>query len=179
MNEQHFGVTQCVAHERTGARGGADLHPAGGRCPIRVLILEDDLDTGIALSLILNLEGGFAADVVHDVATCLERVRASTAMSDGGPAPPYDVLLIDVVLEAGHLGTEVFAAATVDPLLNLPPVVICTALSGTYLAAKAPELATNNTRVLLKPFDIDVLTAELRAAAIGDAWQAAGGGDQV
>src|SRR5690349_21488097 len=111
MDRHHFGVTPCVANVRATARDGADHHPAEERWPIRVLILEDDPDTGIALSLVLSLDDSFAADIVHDVATCLERLRASTAMSDRGPALLYDVLLLDMVLEAGHLGTEVLAAA--------------------------------------------------------------------
>lgn len=88
------------------------------------------------------------------------------------------MLLLDLVLKGGHWGTEVLAAAARgDSQLTLPPVIVCTALSGAYLATCAPELAANNMRVLLKPFDIDVLTAELRAAAIGDARQEAGDDD--
>jgi DNA-binding response OmpR family regulator len=168
MDVHHLGVKRRVVLERTPARDGAELHLAEGRCPIRVLILEDDPDTEFALSLVLNLDAGFAADVVHDVATCLERVRASTATSDGGWSHPYDVLLLDVVLAGGHWGTEVLEATAVDSQLNLPPVIVCTALSGTYLAARAPWLAANHIRVLLKQFELDVLTAELHAAATGD-----------
>jgi CheY-like chemotaxis protein len=169
MEIHRRGAKHYVVHERPAAHEGPDLHAAGELLPIRVLILEDDPDTALALSLVLSLDGAFAADVVHNVATCLERVRASTAMANGGQPHPYDVLLLDVVLEAGHLGTEVLAAAAVDPQLDLPPVLVCTALSGTYLATRAPEVAAHNSRVLLKPFDIDTLTAELRAAATGDA----------
>lgn len=175
MDEDHFGVTRCAAHVRTSTLDGTDLHSAEERWPIRVLILEDDIDTGIALSLVLSLDDGFAADIVHDVATCLERLWASRSLSDGNQSHPYDVLLLDVVLQAGHLGTEVLAATAIGPQLSLPPVIVCTALSGAYLATHVPELAANHIRVLLKPFDIDALTAELRTAATGGA----GGGDQV
>ena len=151
MDEHHFGVTQCVANVRTTARDGVDLHLhlAEERFPIRALILEDDPDTGIAFALVLSLDDSFAADIVAWNAC----ERAQRCRTRSGPL--YDVLLLDVVLEASHLGTEVLAAATVDPLLNLPPVLICTALSGDYLATHVPELAANNIRVLLKPFDID------------------------
>ncbi len=150
------------------AHHAAERISARERLPIRVLVLEDDLDTIEAFSLVLSLDEGFEAEVVHDAATCLERVWASTAIQDGGQSHPYDVLLLDMVLEAGHLGTEVLRATLVDPRLDLPPIVVCTALSGNYLATHAPELAANNIRVLLKPFDIEALTAELRAAANRD-----------
>jgi DNA-binding response OmpR family regulator len=167
MEIHRRGVKHYAAQVRTAAGQGVEPHPDGKRWPIRVLILEDDPDTEVALSQILTLEDGLAVDIVHDVATCLERVRTSTAVSDRGQAHPYDVLLLDVVLKRGHLGTEVVAATTVDPLLTLPPVVVCTALSSVYLAARVPWLAAHNLRVLLKPFDLDVLPAELRAAATG------------
>jgi DNA-binding response OmpR family regulator len=142
--------------------------PGGKRLPIRVLILEDDLDTIEALSLVLSLDEGFEAEVVHDVATCLERLEERTAIPDRDQSHSFDVLLLDVVLEAGHLGTEVLKATGDRLQLNLPPIVICTALSGNYLATHAPEVVTNNMRMLLKPFDIETLTAELRAAAARD-----------
>jgi hypothetical protein len=78
------------------------------------------------------------------------------------------VLLVDILLQDGHLGTEVLETAMVDPKLDLPPVLDCTALCGNYLATRVPELAANNIRVLRKPFDIATLTAELRAAANRD-----------
>jgi DNA-binding response OmpR family regulator len=181
MDGHRRGGTRCALQVRTAARDSVGLHSAGGRVPIRVLILEDDPDTEFALALVLSLDDGFEADIVHDVATCLERLRASTAMPDGGWSHPYDVLLLDVVLAGGHWGTEVLEAATAmgNPQLTLPPVIVCTALSGTYLAARAPWLAANHIRVLLKPFELEVLTAELRTAATGDARPDAGDGDQV
>ncbi len=160
------GDTDTRAHAT--AHHAAERIPTRERLPIRVLILEDDLDTSEALSLVLSLDEGFETEIVHDVATCLERVRANTAIPNVGQSFPYDVLLLDIVLEAGHLGTEVLRATLVDPQLDLPPIVVCTALSGNYLATHAPELAANNIRVLLKPFDIEALTAELRAAANRD-----------
>jgi DNA-binding response OmpR family regulator len=158
---------QPATRARATARHAAEL-PVRGHPPIRVLLLEDDLDTIEALSPVLSLDEGFEAEVVHEVATCLERIRVSTAIPDGGQSHPYDVLLVDILLQDGHLGTEVLETAMVDPKLGLPPVLVCTALSGNYLATRVPELAVNNIRVLLKPFDIATLTAELRAAANRD-----------
>ncbi|HEU4783122.1 MAG TPA: response regulator [Ktedonobacterales bacterium] len=158
-------------HTQTAVRHAAELLPAGKGLPIRVirvLILEDDPDIAESLSLVLSLDEGFAVEIVHDVATCLERLQASTALtalSDKGHQHTFDVLLLDMLLGAGHVGTEVLAAAVAIPHLELPPVVVCTGLSRAYLAGFVPGLATNNIRVLLKPFDIDTLMTELRVAA--------------
>ena len=153
---------------RTAVRHAPELLPAGKELPIRVLILEDDPDIAESLSLVLSLDEGFVVEIVHDVATCLERLQASTALtalSDKGHPHTFDVLLLDMLLGAGHVGTEVLGAAVAIPHLDMPPVVVCTGLSRASLACLAPGLAANNIRVLLKPFDIDTLMTELRVAA--------------
>jgi CheY-like chemotaxis protein len=155
---------------QTAVRHAPEFLPAGEGLPIRVLILEDDPETAETLSLILSLDEGFVVEIVHDVATCLERLQADitlTDLSDRGHVHTFDVLLLDMLLRAGHVGTEVLAATADAPYLELPPVVICTALPPSYLAAHEPtlRLAANNIRVLLKPFDIDTLMTELRVAA--------------
>jgi CheY-like chemotaxis protein len=155
---------------QTAVRHAPEFLPAGEGLPIRVLILEDDPDMAETLSLILSLDEGFVVEIVHDVATCLERLQASTALTDlldRDHAHAFDVLLLDMLLGAGHVGTEVLAATADAPHLELPPVVICTALPRAYLAAREPtlRLPANNIRVLLKPFDIDTLMTELRVAA--------------
>ena len=167
--------THTVVH--TAVRPAPAFLPAGEGLPlrvIRVLILEDDPDMAESLSLVLSLDESFAVEIVHDVATCLERLQASTALSarsDMGQGHlhvhPFDVLLLDMLLGAGHVGTEVLGAAVAIPHLDMPPVVVCTGLSRAYLAAREPmlRLAANNIRVLLKPFDIDTLMTELRVAA--------------
>jgi hypothetical protein len=78
---------QPATRARATARHAAEL-PVRGHPPIRVLVLEDDLDTSEALSLVLSLDEGFAAAAVHEVATCLERIRVSTASPDGGQSHP-------------------------------------------------------------------------------------------
>jgi len=161
---------------QTAVRYAPEFHPAGEGLPIRVLIPEDDPDMAESLSLVLSLDESFAVEIVHDVATCLERLQASTdltsltsltALSDRGHAHTFDVLLLDMLLGAGQVGTEVLGAAVAIPNLDMPPVVVCTGLSRAYLAAREPmlRLAANNIRVLLKPFDIDTLMTELRVAA--------------
>ena len=158
---------------QTAVRHAPEFLPAGKGLPIRVirvLILEDDPDMAESLSLVLSLDESFAVEIVHDVATCLERLQASTALtalSARGHVHTFDVLLLDMLLGGGHVGTEVLGAAVAIPHLAMPPVVVCTGLSRAYLAAREPtlRLAANNIRVLLKPFDIDTLMTELRVAA--------------
>jgi len=160
-----------MAHKRTQARTHLDTSEfamAEERGPIRVLILEDVLDIIEALSLVLSLDEGFEIEVVHDVAACLERREESAAEPDSDRSHTFGVLLLDMVLDAGHLGTEVLKAPEDRPQLDLPPIVVCAALSAAYLATHAPELAANNIRIVLKPFAIEILTAELRAAAACD-----------
>lgn len=133
--------------------------------PIRVLALEDDPDIRDLLSVVLSVNEGFAVEIVDDVAGCLKQLHASVATED--PAP-FDVLLLDLALRDGHLGTEVLrAAAQPEVQWRLPPVVVCTGHSAAYLASHAPEIAASKARVLPKPFDIDDLAAELRMVALG------------
>ena len=167
--------TEALSSKQTQTAVGhaPEFLPAGKGLPIRViriLILEDDPDMAESLSLVLSLDESFAVEIVHDVATCLERLQASaalTALSARGHVHTFDVLLLDMLLGGGHVGTEVLAAAVAIPHLAMPPVVVCTGLSRAYLAAREPtlRLAANNIRVLLKPFDIDTLMTELRVAA--------------
>jgi len=160
-----------MAHKRTQARTHLDTSEfamAEERGPIRVLILEDVLDIIEALSLVLSLDEGFEIEVVHDVATCLERLEESAAGPDSDQSRTFDVLLLDILLGSGSWGTEVLKAPEDRPQLDLPPIVVCAALSAAYLATHAPELAANNIRIVLKPFAIETLTAEPRAAADRD-----------
>ena len=139
--------------------------PASDQRMVRVLILEDDLDIRELLPLILGSDAGFTVEIVPDVASCLERLRAR---DENESDLHFDVLVLDLVLRGGHRGTEVLReAATPGAQLRLPPVVVCTGLSGNHLAKYAPEIAASNARVILKPFDIDELTTTLRVAALG------------
>jgi DNA-binding response OmpR family regulator len=150
----------------TATRRTAEFLPIWGQHPIRVLILEDDVDTTVALSLVLSLDDGFAVDIVHDGNACLERLRRHADWGETGETYPYDVLLLDVLLGAGQVGTQVLETAWDDPESDVSPVVVCTACSSAYLAIHAPALAARNIPVVFKPFDIDALTAAVRAAVI-------------
>ncbi|HEY7973706.1 MAG TPA: response regulator [Ktedonobacterales bacterium] len=138
--------------------------PTADQRAVRVLILEDDPDIRETLAMALSSDIGFTVEAVADVVSCLERLRAS---DENSGAPPFDVLLLDLVLRGGHLGTEILhAAAQPGAELRLPPAVICTGLSERHLASFAPEITASNARVILKPFDIDELTTALQVAAL-------------
>lgn len=139
--------------------------PTGDQRVVRVLILEDDLEIRELLALVLSSDTGFTVEVVADVVSCLERLRAS---NENESALQFDVLVLDLVLRGGHLGTEVLREAAMPGAhVRLPLVVVCTGHSERYLASYAPEIAASNAQALLKPFDIDELTTALRVAALG------------
>jgi len=152
----------------TATRRTAEFLPMWGQHPMRVLILEDDLDTTVALSLVLRLDDGFVVDIVRDGNACLERLRRHADWGETGDIHPYDVLLLDVLLGTGQVGTQVLETAWDDPEVDVPPVVVCTptACSSAYLAIHAPALAAHNIPVVLKTFDTDALRAAVRAAVL-------------
>ena len=137
--------------------------PTGDQRVVQVLVLEDDPDIRETLLLVLSSDSGFTVEVVADVVSCLERLRVS---DENAATPAFDVLLLDLVLRGGYLGTEVFhAAAQPWSAVRLPAVVVCTAHSGEYLARNYPEISASSACVIFKPFDIDELTTALRVAA--------------
>ncbi|GAC1447826.1 MAG: hypothetical protein PVSMB4_04020 [Ktedonobacterales bacterium] len=129
---------------------------------MRVLVLEDDADTRDVLALLLTEEEGFEVETCDSVASCLARLRATPHHN---ASRSFDVLLLDLLLPEGHNGTEVIEAARADSRVLLPPVVVCTALSGSYLAAFRTVLEGTGARIVDKPFDVDALISALRTAA--------------
>lgn len=146
---------------RTVERGGGVPAPSPASTRLRVLVLEDDADTREALGLFLCAEEGFEMEACGAVAECLGRLRAVAA----GGVPSFDVLLLDLLLLDGHVGTEVIDAARADPAVGLPPVVVCTAVAPAWLASYLPVLEACGARIISKPFNMDALQSELRAAA--------------
>jgi CheY-like chemotaxis protein len=132
---------------------------------LRVLVLDDDLDTREVLKLILCPEEGFEMVGCADTESCLAHLRTTRH----GEAPPFDVLLLDVLLPGGHAGTEILAACESGraDVSRLPPVVACTALSEAALAPYLPLLDHFGARIIRKPFGIETVLAALRAAVAG------------
>jgi CheY-like chemotaxis protein len=129
---------------------------------IRVLVVDDDADTREVLELVLCPEDGFEMVGCGDSDTCLNYLRAATR----GEAPPFDVVFLDLMLPGGRVGTEILevCASGSAEAPRLPPVVVCTALAEPVLATHLPTLARYGVRVVRKPFSIDTVLSELRAA---------------
>ena len=127
---------------------------------VRVLLLEDDVDTREVLQLLLCEEEGFHLETSADVSTCLARLRSAAA--DGYP---YDVLLLDLLLPDGRSGAEVIEAAQSRHDTPLPAVVVCTALAESHVQMYRPLLDACGARVVGKPFDADTLIDALRQAS--------------
>lgn len=128
---------------------------------LKVLVLEDDADTREALGLFLCEDDGFAMEACGDVAACIDLLREGAR----GGLPTFDVLLLDLLLLDGHVGTEVIDASRADVTIALPPVVVCTAVAPAWLPSYMPILDACGARIVSKPFNMDALQAELRAAA--------------
>ena len=160
--------------ERSNARGASPPSRPAARQPqppqspprerraLRVLVLDDDLDTREVLKLILCLEEGFEMVDCADTESCLEELRAATC----GETPLFDVLLLDLLLPGGHAGTEILAACDSGcaDAPHLPPVVACTALSDAALTPYRSLLDRHGAQIIRKPFGIDTVLAALRAA---------------
>jgi CheY-like chemotaxis protein len=129
---------------------------------LRVLVLDDDQDMCDMFALILCVDEGFDIVTCADVASCVEHLRAASAPA---AAHPFDVLLLDLLLNDGRRGTEVLDAMHADPSLRLPPVAVCTALWGEQLSEHLPALDAGGIRLIYKPFDVDDLITELRTMA--------------
>ena len=84
---------------------------------LKVLVLEDNADTREALGLFLCEDDGFAMEACGDVAACIDLLREGAR----GGLPTFDVLLLDLLLLDGHVGTEVIDAARADVTIALPP----------------------------------------------------------
>lgn len=107
----------------------------------RILVVEDDKNTCIALASILR-EEGYTVDICHDAHRALELLGAAS----------YDVLLTDFVMP-GMNGLELVGAAK-----ELQGSLRCVMMSGHRMRDSAPELVA----WIDKPIDIDQLILQLK-----------------
>jgi CheY-like chemotaxis protein len=157
----HAGAKRARRHPPATERPDGEPMPSSAEKRVRVLVLEDDADTREVLGLFLCEDEGFEMEACGDVAVCLDLLRAAARAG----VATFDVLLLDLLLLDGHVGTEVIEAARDDPRVTLPPVVVCTAVAPAWLLNYLPLLDACGAHIVSKPFNMDALQSELRAAA--------------
>ena len=114
--------------------------------PLRVLIVEDDLDTAASMALLLGLDG-YTVDTARDGPTSLELARAGTP----------DVVLLDIGLPK----MDGYALAEELSRLHEPPIII--AISGYEKASDRRGSAHGGiTFYFLKPVRPDLLLRVLK-----------------
>jgi DNA-binding response OmpR family regulator len=119
---------------------------------LSILVVEDDEAVAELVRAILNDVPGWGATVVHDAAAAREVFRHVR----------IEVLVVDVNLP-GISGLELLGLLRDDPSWEAPPVILMSA------RPDQPEIADAVRRglaltLLSKPFDVDRLVAEIRAA---------------
>ena len=114
----------------------------------RILIVEDDPDVGTGLEDFLSVKG-------YDV----ERVTdGEDALQEITMLPPYDVILLDVMLPDKD-GFEVLREARKSGVDS--PVIMLTAKSGSKHKLRGFDLGADD--YVTKPFDAEELTARVQA----------------
>ena len=119
---------------------------------LSILVVEDDEAVAELVRAILNDVPGWGATVVHDAAAAREVFRHVR----------IEVLVVDVNLP-GISGLELLELLRHDPSWHEPPVILMSARPDQPEIAEAVRRGLALT-LLSKPFDVDRLVAEIRAA---------------
>ena len=130
----------------------APAAPSPSASRARVLLVEDDEQVANLVGAMLN-ELGYDCDRAATAAAALDRLAAAD--------PPHDLVFSDMVMpgEMGGLDLARLVAARRPGV----PVVLTTGYSAAAAAA-----AADGIRLLVKPYRIEALAAELRAALADD-----------
>jgi DNA-binding response OmpR family regulator len=115
---------------------------AGRKRPIRILLVEDDDDIRLLLTIALRHEG-------YDVTSVANADRALDAMS----RRRHDLVLTDYCLPRKD-GLELVAEAESTGVLAHAPVIVCTAF---------PPGRPAGVTILQKPIELDALLEHVRA----------------
>jgi two-component system response regulator GlrR len=121
----------------------SERRAAGAGRLIRVLLVEDDDDIRLLLTLTLQREG-------YDVTAVATADHALAVMA----SRRQDLILTDYCLPRKD-GLEFVAEAQSTGVLAKAPVIVCTAF---------PPGQTDGVTVVEKPIDVDALMAEIRKA---------------
>lgn len=125
--------------------------------PLRIVIVEDDVDTRDYMAEVLTSCG-------HTATICPTMVGAVSYIREVGP----DVAILDLRLHGNpRAGREVFDQLQGDPLTVPIRVILCSASGDPILQAHAPALEAAGGGVLAKPFrlaDIQALLTRLTSS---------------
>jgi DNA-binding response OmpR family regulator len=133
----------------------------------RILIVEDEAH--LAAGIRFNLEAeGYEAEVEADGARALSRLAV------GDPVPPFDLVILDVMLP----GADGFAVAdAMRQAGNFTPVLMLTAKSLPQDIVQGLEAGADD--YLAKPFDLAVLLARVRGLLRRRDWARGDSGNLV
>ncbi len=121
---------------------------------LRVLVVDDNVDTATSLAMLLDLQG-HAVETAHDGARAVEAARTRT----------YDVLLLDLGLPV----VDGYEAARQIRALGGDPRPLLVAISGYgFDTDRARARAAGFDHHLVKPVELAAITAILPARARGD-----------
>lgn len=120
---------------------------------LSILVVEDDEAIAELIRTVLNDERGWGATVVHSADAAKQVLRHVRT----------EVLVIDVNLP-GISGLELLALLRQDPHWHASPIILMSANAGQPGIRQAIREGMA-TSFLRKPFDVDQLVAEIRAAA--------------
>jgi CheY-like chemotaxis protein len=147
---------------RPGAGGRFKLVPA---IPERLPLTEQTTVSGL-----LRRRHIVAVDDAPDIRALLtdllqgEGYRVSTlatlpTMRELAAMAP-DLIVLDLLYHGDYVGLPFIATLRADPALRTVPLVICTGATDAVERAE-PAFATHDVGVVLKPFDIETLLAEI------------------
>ena len=132
-----------AATPHTAFREIPERRAAGSRRPVRILLVEDDDDVRLLLTLVLKRAG-------YEVSATANADQALQALHRGR----HDLILTDYFLPRKD-GLEFLAEARSEGMLAGAPVILCTAF---------PPSRLSGVTVVEKPIDLDALLQQIRAS---------------
>jgi two-component system, OmpR family, phosphate regulon response regulator PhoB len=132
-----------TTHPHTAFRESPERRAEGSRRPVRILLVEDDDDVRLLLTLVLKRAG-------YEVSATPNADQALQALHRGR----HDLILTDYCLPRKD-GLEFLAEARSEGTLAGAPVILCTAF---------PPNRLSGVTVVEKPIDLDALLQQIRAA---------------
>lgn len=123
---------------------------------MRILVVEDDVDTAAMICRLLQMEG-YQVLELHSGVKALELIAAV----ESGQDAPFDVALLDIMMPQVN-GYQVCQEIRKTERLGYIPIIMVTALSSTEDMVRGLNLGADD--YLVKPFNSRELLARVRAA---------------